>query len=155
MERTEGPRGLFFEEFEVGAEMTSPGRTVTEADVAAFAGLSGDYNQLHVDAEFAKTTPFGARVAHGLLGLSIASGLATRAGLGEGTILAFMGLDWKFKAPIMFGDTISLRAMASRKRKATQLGGGIVVLDVRLHNQRDEIVQEGTWTVLVRGRESD
>jgi len=150
MEDARRPRGLCFEEFEVGTEMTSPGRTVTEADVTAFAGLSGDYNQLHTDAEFAKGSPFGARIAHGLLGLSMASGLASRIGLLEGTALAFMGLNWKFKVPIMIGDTISLRIRVSKKREASQMGGGIIILNMRLLNQRNEIAQEGSWTILVR-----
>jgi len=154
MEDAIRPRGLYFEEFEVGTETTSPGRTVTEADVIAFAGLSGDYNQLHTDAEFAKESPFGARIAHGLLGLSMASGLASRIGLIEGTVLAFMGLNWKFKAPIMIGDTISLRIRVSKKREASQMGGGIIILNMQILNQRGEIAQEGSWTILVRSSPS-
>ncbi|MCG2770140.1 MAG: MaoC/PaaZ C-terminal domain-containing protein [Chloroflexota bacterium] len=154
MEDAIRPRGLFFEEFEVGTETISPGRTVTEADVIAFAGLSGDYNQLHTDAEFAKGSPFGARIAHGLLGLSMASGLASRIGLMEGTVLAFMGLNWKFKAPIMIGDTISLRIRVAKKREAAQMGGGIIILSIYLHNQHGEVVQEGSWTILVRSSPS-
>ncbi len=83
------PRGLYFEEFTLGQEIDSPARTVTEADVMLFAGLSGDYNPLHTDVEYARDTPYGERIAHGLLGLSIASGLAARAGFIEGTTLAF------------------------------------------------------------------
>jgi len=147
-------RGHYFEEFELGAEVVGPGRTVTEADVMAFAGLSGDYNRIHTDAEFAKGTPYGARIAHGLLGLSIASGLASRVGLAEDTVLAFMALDWKFKAPIMIGDTVSLRVEVRKKRRAPSMGGGIVVLKVHLRNQRGEIVQQGTWRLLVKSRPS-
>jgi len=147
------PRGLYFEEFEVGDEMASPGRTVTEADVVMFAGLSGDYNQLHTDAEYAKGTAFGERIAHGLLGLAIASGLGSRLGFVEGTALAFLGLDWKFKKPIKIGDTIHLRARVARKKEMRRLGGGIVVFDMALLNQRGEITQKGQWTILVKGRE--
>jgi len=82
-------RGLYFEEFSVGMSIVSPGRTITESDIVAFAGLSGDFNQIHTDAEYSQTTPFGQRVAHGLLGLSIASGLAVRTGVIEGTVLAW------------------------------------------------------------------
>jgi acyl dehydratase len=82
-------RGRYFEEFAVGQTYTSVGRTITEHDVMTFAGLSGDYNQIHTDAEFAKLTPYGQRIAHGLLGLAIASGLAMRTGILEGTVLAF------------------------------------------------------------------
>ena len=82
-------RGKYFEEFEPGMEFISPGRTVTESDIVSFAGLSGDYTQIHTNLEFSKTTPVGRRIAHGLLGLSIASGLATRTGVLEGTVIAF------------------------------------------------------------------
>ena len=142
-------RGLHFEEFEVGAAYTSPGRTVTESDVVAFAALSGDYNQLHTDAEFAKATFFGARIAHGLLGLSIASGLGSRMGFLEGTALAFLSLTWKFSKPIFIGDTIALQAKVAKKR-AVSGEAGIVVFDCALLNQRDEVTQQGEWTVMVK-----
>jgi len=145
-----GNRGRCFEEFAVGDTCESPGRTVTEADVVAFAGLSGDYNQLHTDAEFAKGTLFGGRIAHGLLGLSIASGLASRLGFIEGTAQAFTGLEWKFRGPIMIGDTIRARFEVSSTRPMARLGGGFVTLSVSVLNQRDEVVQKGAWTVLMR-----
>ena len=148
------PRGMYFEEMEEGLEVVSPGRTVTETDLVLFAGLSGDYNQLHTDAEFARSTIFGQRIAHGLLGLSIGSGLAGRLGFMEGTASAFMGLEWRFKAPVLIGDTISLTARVARKREIRRLGGGIVVFQVALKNQRQETVQEGEWTILVKGREA-
>ncbi len=151
-QRSTFPRGLYFEDFEVGWEVTSPGRTVTETDIVLFAGLSGDYNQLHTDAQFAKGTPFGQRVAHGLLGLAIASGLASRLGFIEGTAEALLGLEWKFKAPIFIGDTISLQAQVVRKKALPRLGGGILVLNVTLVNQRGEKVQEGEWRALVKSK---
>lgn len=157
-EQTERPqaqvRGLYFEEFEVGYEVVSPGRTVTEADIVNFAGLSGDFNQLHTDAEFAAQTPFGGRIAHGILGLAIGTGLAARLGFIEGTAEAFMGLDWKFRAPIMIGDTVHLRAKVARTRAVPRLGGGIVVFDVVLLNQNGETVQKGQWTALIKSRPS-
>ena len=89
-------RGLYFEEFEVGQKIMTVGRTVAESDIFTFAGFSGDFNQIHTDAEFSKDTPFGQRVAHGLLGLSIASGLAMRTGILEGTVIAFREIkNWK------------------------------------------------------------
>ena len=150
---TSGRTGsLYFEEMDEGLEMTSPGRTVSETDVVLFAGLSGDYNQLHTDAEYARDTRFGQRIAHGLLGLSIASGLANRLGFIEGTAIAFMGLEWKFKAPILIGDTIAMTTRVLRKREMRRLGGGIVVFGVAVTNQRGETAQEGEWTVLVKSR---
>ncbi len=144
------PHGLYFEEFVPGQSVESPERVVTEADVMRFAELSGDHNPLHVDAEFAKQTPYGQRIAHGLLGLSIASGLAE--GFLRGTALAFTGLTWKFKAPIFFGDAIHLRATVSRTRAVPAMGGGMVVMDVAVLNQYGKVAQEGEWMVLVKSR---
>jgi 3-hydroxybutyryl-CoA dehydratase len=151
MTQTTRPRGRYFEEFEIGDEVESPGRTITETDVVLFAGLSGDYNQIHTDAEFAKDTLYGERVAHGLLGLSVATGLASRMGFVESTAQAFTTLEWKFRGPIKIGDTIRLRAKVRRKKEIARLGGGFVIFDIAILNQRDETVQKGSWTILVRG----
>ena len=145
------PSGRYFEEFEIGDEVETAARTITETDIVLFAGLSGDYTQLHTDAEFAKETLFGERVAHGLLGLSVASGLTARLGFIEGTAQAFTGLEWKFRGPIKIGDTIRVRASVRKKKEMSRLGGGFVVLGVTILNQRDETVQKGTWTVLIKG----
>jgi acyl dehydratase len=148
-------RGKTFEEFQVGDVAESPARTITESDVVQFAGLTGDYNPLHTDVEYAKETVFGQRVAHGLLGLSVASGLAWRTGFLEGTAEALTAVDWKFRGPIHIGDTIRVRAEVSRKKAMRRLGGGFVIFSVTLLNQEDEVVQKGTWTALVRGQEAD
>ena len=96
------PRGLFFEEHEPGQQITTPGRTITEADIVSFAGLSGDYTQIHTNAEYSKGTPFGQRVAHGLLVVAITSGLIAQSGVMEGTVLAFREIDnWKFIKPVL------------------------------------------------------
>jgi len=145
--------GLFFEDFVEGQTVVSPARTVTEGDVMAFSGLSGDYNPLHTDAEFAAKSRFGRRIAHGLLGLSMASGLVARLGFIDGTAEAFLGLDWKFRGPIYIGDTIHVRAEVARTRGMRRLGGGVVFFNVEVVNQRDEVVQKGVWRVLIRGRE--
>jgi len=151
MTETTRPRGRYFEEFEIGDEIETPARTITETDVVLFAGLSGDYNQIHTDAEFARETLYGERVAHGLLGLSVATGLASRMGFVEGTAQAFTALEWKFRGPIKIGDTIRVRAEVRRKKEMARLGGGFVVFDMAILNQRDETVQKGSWTILVRG----
>lgn len=149
------PRGQYFEEFSVGDVITTPARTITEADVVNFAGLSGDWNQLHTDVEYAKGTPFGGRIAHGLLGLTVASGLGARLGFIEGTVEAFLKLEWKFRRPIYIGDTIRLRGEVTRTRAVRRMGGGVVVFGMKLLNQEGDAVQEGTWTVAVRGRPKD
>jgi 3-hydroxybutyryl-CoA dehydratase len=145
--------GLFFEEFEVDQSITSVGRTVTEADVVAFAALSGDWNAIHTDAEFAAKHPFGQRVAHGLLCMSIASGLAMRLGFLEETALAFREIgDWKFSLPVYIGDTIHMRATVTETKPMRRLGGGLVNLKVEILNQDDKVVQRGTWGVLVKSQ---
>ena len=146
------PHGRYFQEFAVGDGVISPGRTVTEADIVAFAALTGDYNPLHTDAEYAKGTVFGERIAHGLLGLSIVSGLLDRLGFITGTVEAFTGLEWKFRGPIKIGDTIHAEARVTRKKAMRRLGGGFIIFDVALVNQRDETVQKGQWTVLIKDK---
>jgi len=146
-------KGMFFEEFTAGLEIETPARTVTETDVVQFAQLTGDFNAIHCDAEFAKETPYGQRIAHGLLGLSIASGLAVRSGFIEETVIAFTGLTWKFRKPVLFGDTIRLRAKTTKTRAMRSMGGGMVSFAITVLNQRDETVQQGEWTMLVKGRE--
>ncbi|MBT3337420.1 MAG: dehydratase [Anaerolineae bacterium] len=146
-------RGMYFEEFEVGQKMFSPGRTITETDVVGFAGLSGDYNLIHTDAEYSKNSPFGARVAHGLLGLSIASGLALRTGVLEGTVMAFREINsWKFVKPIFIGDTIRVEMEIVETKAMKRLGGGKVELLFNVLNQSDETTMKGVWSVLVMGK---
>ncbi len=142
--------GLHYEEFEVGHTYKTPSRTVTEADIVAFSGLSGDYNPLHTDEEYARTTPFKTRVAHGPLGLAILTGLSARTGLFDGTTLAMMGMNWRYTAPIFPGDTIHAEMTIKSKRLTSAPGRGIIERDIKLLNQNGKVVQEGVFTVLVR-----
>ena len=146
------PRGMNFEEFEVGYELVTAARTITETDIVNFAALTGDWTQIHVNAEYAKGTIFGQRVAHGLLGLSIAAGLGAQLGFIEETVLAFRSLEWKFSAPIFIGDTIHLKATVKEKKELKKLGGGSIVFEMRLLNQEGKIVQKGTWSVLMKSK---
>jgi acyl dehydratase len=147
------PRGLYFEEFEVGRIFISSSRTITESDIVIFAGLSGDYNQIHTDAEFSKTTPFGQRVAHGLLVTSIASGLIAQSGLLEGTVIAFREINnWKFTKPTFIGDTIQVITEVVETKPLPRLNGGAVVIDLDVKNQNDETVMKGKWTALMVSR---
>lgn len=146
-------RGLYFEEFEIGQEIKSVGRTITEADVVGFASITGDWTRIHTDAVYAAEHPLGQRVAHGLLGLSIAVALATRTGLIEGSVLAFREIrDWKFRLPIYLGDTISMRATVIDTKPVRQLGGGLVYFKVDLLNQDDKVVQQGKWAMVVMNK---
>lgn len=145
--------GLYYEEFAIGDSVESVGRTVTEADVVNFAALSGDWNLIHSDAEYSKAQMFGQRVAHGLLVLSIASGLAVRLGFMEETVMAFRGLEWKFTKPVFMGDTVRLRVTVEEKKEMRRLGGGLVTFRMEIVNQKSEIVQRGTWEILCKGKE--
>lgn len=148
-------KGLYFEDLAIGWTAVTKGRTVTEADVVHFAGISGDYNPIHTDAKFASETEFGQRVVHGVLGLSIATGLIYQEGMMEDTIMAFLGLEWKFSAPIFFGDTVHAEVEINALKPMRRLGGGKVTLDVKVVNQEGKITQKGEWTVLVRSRPED
>lgn len=145
------PRGLFFDEFQIGDSVESVGRTVTETDIVTFAGLSGDYNLIHTDAEYSKNELFGQRVAHGLLVLSMASGMAVRLGFMEDTVMAFRGLEWKFVAPVFIGDTIHLRVTIESTKPMARLGGGFVAFKMEVINQHGEVVNRGVWQVLCKG----
>lgn len=146
-------RGMYFEEFEVGQKVVSTPRTVTEADVVAFAGLSGDYNQIHTDAVYAATTPFGQRIAHGLCVMSIISGLITRTGVMEGTVLAFREItEWKFSKPVFFGDTVHAELEVIETKAIPRLSGGSVTIKINVVNQKGEVCQSGKWSVLMLSR---
>lgn len=146
--------GLWFEDFKVGEQRLSPGRTITESDLVNFAGLTGDYSQVHTDEEFCKKTEFGTRIAHGLLGLSIAQGLSWRTNYTQGTGVASLAWDkWRFIRPIMIGDTLRVRWHAISKRESrSKPGMGIVTEFVELVNQRGEVVQDGEHVTMVRKR---
>jgi acyl dehydratase len=143
-------RGLYFEEFEEGQKIITVGRTITETDIVNFAGLSGDFNQIHTDAHYSKKAPFGQRVAHGLLVLSIANGLAVRTGFIEGTVMAFREIsEWKFIKPVFIGDTIHAEMEVAKTKTLRRIGGGSVEIDVQVKNQHDEVVMKGSWVALV------
>jgi acyl dehydratase len=145
------PVRRYFEEIDVGEEYESPGRTLTETDIVLFAGVSGDYNVVHTDAEFMKGSIFGERIAHGLLGLAMQAGLFTRATQAYATI-AFAGLRWKFKGPIKIGDTIRVRAKVTAKKETSKADRGVVTVEREVLNQRDEVVQEGETDLMVERR---
>lgn len=146
--------GLYYEELQIGQEFISPRRTITEADIVLFTGLSGDVNPLHTDEVFAALeTPFGTRIAQGLLTMSAATGLIARLGYSEGTVLAFLGIkDWRFLGAVKAGDTIHARITIVGKRETSRPERGIFVERLEIINQRGETVQEGELTMLVKRR---
>lgn len=148
-------QGLYFEEFNVGMSILSAARTVTESDIVSFAGLSGDYNTLHTDAVYTSKTAFGQRIAHGLLCMAIASGLANRTGAIEGTVIAFREIrNWKFSRPVFIGDTIHVQMDVTETKPMHHLNGGSVNLQISVINQDDHVVMKGTWIVLVMSKPS-
>ena len=150
---SKSPRGMYFEEFQSGQKIITPGRTITEADIVSFAGMSGDYNQMHVDAVYSAATPFRQRVAHGLLVMSVVSGLSVRTGFMEGTVLAFREVkDWKFAKPVFIGDTIHAEMEVAETKLLRRIGGGSVTIEVKVLNQHSDVVMKGTWIVLIAAK---
>jgi 3-hydroxybutyryl-CoA dehydratase len=145
-------RGRYFEEFAIGDTVTSAGRTIEEADILQFATLSGDENPLHTDADAARRGPFGQQIAHGLLGLSIATGLLLQLGFLVGTILVFRELTWKFSLPIFIGDTIHAQATTAELKLIPRMKAGAITFAVDVVNQAGKTVQAGRWMVLVACR---
>lgn len=144
---------MFFDDFTVGDEFVTPRRTITEADVVNFAGVSGDHNSLHTDRLFGKETPFGEPVAHGLLIISVATGLVARLGIFDGTALAMMGIDdWRFLKPVLFGDTVHVKMTIAEKRATSRPDRGVLRRKFEIVNQRGELLQVGHISLMCRRR---
>ena len=147
--------GLYWEEWKIGAEFVTSARTITETDIINFAGISGDYNPLHIDEEYCRTTQFGTRIAHGPLVYSIATGLIFQLHLYDDTLIAFLGFDsLKFTKPVKIGDTIHARVEVIEKRETSKSDRGIMKRLFQVLNQNNELVQEGVQAFLLK-RNSD
>jgi acyl dehydratase len=144
--------GLTFEEFEIGARIETPRRTIIDADIMQFAGLTGDFNPLHTDDVFAATSDFGARIAHGPMLVGMTFGLASRAGLFDGTVLGLLDLGWRFTGPVRPGDTVSVRVNVLGKKASRKPDRGVVDFQFDIVNQRNETVQVGTARILMKRR---
>lgn len=149
----EAPKlGYTYADLRVGMTFRSPGRTITEADIVGFAGLTGDYSELHTSEVYAKASQFGRRVAHGMLGLAYAHGLMwPRTGELRDTAVAFLGIsDWRFVGPIFVGDTIfvnyTLAELRDSKSKPNQ---AIASFEIELVNQHGDVLQRGRKALLV------
>lgn len=145
-------QSLYFEDFAEGDSIESYGRTITETDVVNFAALSGDWNLIHTDAEYAREQMYGQRVVHGLLVLSISSGQMVRLGILDDTVKAFMGLDWQFRRPIFINDTVRTRLTVRELRDRKRMAGGEVEFRVEVVNQENRVCQRGTWKLLCKRR---
>lgn len=143
----------YYSDFEKGEEFITPARTITETDVTIFSGLSGDFNPLHSNEEFAKETIYKERIVHGLLGISIATGLIFRTGIFDGSTIAFLGIDdWAFKKPIFIGDTIHVKLTIADTRKSSKPNRGVLMRKIEVFNQKHEVVQTGTLPLLVKDK---
>ncbi len=143
-------RGMTFDQFEEGQVFDTMARTVTEADIAAFAGLSGDFNPLHTDEEFMKGTPFGGRIAHGMLCASIGTGLANQIGIFEGTTIAVTQITLRFTGAVKPGDTVRLAMTCKALKESSKGDKGTATFSCAMFNQRDEQVLDSEWNVLLR-----
>lgn len=142
--------GRLFGEFTTGQRFETPGRTITEADIVAFAGLTGDYNPVHMDEVFAAETEFGGRIAHGPLGIGLVFGLASRLDLIDGTVVALLGVTWEFKAPVRPGDTVRALIEVMSTRGVKNPDHGLLELGFTLLDQHGTIVQTGSARLLMR-----
>lgn len=146
-------RGMFFEDFEVGQALETPARTVTATDIVNFASLSGDFNEVHTNFEYAKTTPFGEVIAHGPLIYGIAGGLQYASGINDGTLLALLQIDkWRIMVPTKHGDTIRMVQKVIEKKESSKPDRGVVKFARKVVNQRGETVMEMEATILYRRR---
>ncbi|MFI5280608.1 MAG: MaoC/PaaZ C-terminal domain-containing protein [Gemmatimonadales bacterium] len=142
--------GLYYEDLEIGREFRTAARKVTEADVRAFAELTGDKNPIHLDRAFAAKTVFGEPVAHGILGLALAAGLLSQLEITRDTLVALVGLEWRFRAPVRYGDSIAARLRVSARRETWKKDRGLVTFAVEVVNAGEEVVQEGELVELVQ-----
>lgn len=145
--------GLYLDDFTVGESWVTPRRTITDAEVTAFAGISGDFNPLHIDEEYARSTQFGGRIFHGPGVFAIATGLESTLGIKSETAIAFLGMTWDMLAPVMIGDTIHVEETVTEVRPSrSKPDRGIVAFDVQVLNQRGVVCQRGTWNVMFKRR---
>ncbi|NNF80013.1 MAG: dehydratase [Rhizobiales bacterium] len=145
--------GRYFEEFALGEVFETYSRTITEADLVNFAGMTGDNNPLHMDEEFAAATPFGGRIAHGPFFVGLTFGLLSQFDLLERTVMALRRVSWQFEGPVKPGDTVRVRAEVTElKENPGKADRGNLSMDVKVLNQRDEEVQSGSFTAVMARR---
>jgi len=145
---------LYYEDVEVGTVFATRGRTITEADLVNFAGVSGDFNPLHMDSEYAEGSIFGRRVAHGALVLSVAMGLRQGLSLFDGTLMGLLELrTWRFLAPVFIGDTVRVETEISELRPTSKPDRAVMTQRVSVLNQDDTVVQQGELVALLKRRD--
>lgn len=151
--RTAPPRGRYFEDFLEGEVLLTGRRTITSTDIVNFACLSGDFNDVHCNHEYARSTHFGEPIAHGPLVFAIGAGLNYASGINDGTLLAMVGIDgWRMIRPVVHGDTIQVRSTVTSKRATSQHDRGIVNFHREYLNQHGEVVQELYAAIMYKRR---
>ena len=146
--------GWYLEDFELGKTYKSIARTITETDVVNFAGLSGDFNPLHMDEVYATNVSiFRKRIAHGMIGPVIMTGMSNQTGMFEGTTIAFLELTIKYPAPLEIGATVHLEMTPTEIKHSSKPGKGIMKMDANLVDQDGQVINECKWTLLQMARE--
>ena len=149
------PRGMYFEDFQIGQELVTPARTITSADIVNFCCLSGDFNEIHANHEYCKTTPFGEPIAHGPLVYGIMGGLQYASGINDGTLLALLGIDkWRLLSPVKHGDTIRMHSKVVEVKETSKPDRGVVTFERRCVKQDGTVAQEMVATILYKRRPS-
>lgn len=146
-------RGLYWEDFEVGKTFRTPARTITSTDIVNFACLSGDFNEVHTNWEYCKTTQFGEPIAHGPLVYAIMGGLQYASGINDGTFLALLQVDkWRMLAPVKHGDTLHAEATVISRRESSKPDRGSVTMERRFLRHDGTVVQQMEVALLYRRR---
>jgi acyl dehydratase len=150
------PRGKHFEDFELGEELVSPARTITSTDIVNFACLTGDFNEVHTNWEYCKTTPFGEPIAHGPLIYGIMGGLQYASGINDGTMIGLLGIDqWRMLAPVKHGDTIRLVSKVVEKKETSKPDRGVISFQRQCVKHDGTVVQEMKATLMYKRRPKD
>ncbi len=153
METTDGMNGWYLDDFELGRTDRSQGRTVTETDAVNFAGLSGDFNPLHRDEESARSgRRFGRRIAHGMLGAVIMTGLSNQMGMFAGTTIAFLELSIRYPAPLEIGATVHLEMTPTDIRHSSKPGRGVLILDANLVDGKGTVTTQCVWKLMMKAK---
>ena len=142
--------GLLLDDLDVGREWLTRGRTVGEGDVTLFAGLVGDFTPIHVDEDFARAGPFGTRIAHGPLTMSIAIGLLAQMNILDESVLGLLSLQWDFSRPVRIGDTVRARVTVLEARRSSRPGAGVATFGFEVMTGDGVAVQRGRMTVLMK-----
>ncbi len=146
-------RGLFYEDFEVGQTFSTPARTVTSTDIVNFACLSGDFNEIHTNVEYCKTTPFGEPIAHGPLIYAMMGGLQYASGINDGTLISLLQIDkWRLLVPVKHGDTIHMESTVLAKKETSKPDRGVITFARACVKQDGSKAQEMEATLMYRRR---